>query len=154
MAVLKQFLTSLIGIVIQPSVPKLLTIFLSNTFLIHRSATLNISRSGDHPPPSTMLLCGLLEFPSPLLPQRSLCFSLVPLIRFADRAAACDAVLKSKSKPIPHGISVPMAKSGKNYIFKKSRGFDASEAKPPKTPPTDQKPQDTKKNRQGPNSRR
>ena len=95
MAVLKQFLTSLIGIVIQPSVPKLLTIFLSNTFLIHRSATLNISRSGDHPPASTMLLCGLLEAPSPLLPRRSLCFSLVPLIRFADRAAACAANLNS-----------------------------------------------------------
>ena len=27
----------------------------SQTFLIHRSATLNISRSGDHPPPSTNL---------------------------------------------------------------------------------------------------
>ena len=83
MAVLKQFLTS----------PKLLTIFLSNTFLIHRSATLNISRSGDHRPRSTMLLCGLLESPSPLPPRRSLCFSLVPLIRFADRAAACAANL-------------------------------------------------------------
>ena len=93
MAVFKQFLTSLIGIVIQPSVPKLLTIFFSNIFLIHRSATLNISRSGDHPPPSTMLLCGLLEAPSPLLPRRTFCFSPVPLIRFADRAAACAANL-------------------------------------------------------------
>ena len=95
MAVLKQFLTSLIGIVIQPSVPKLLTIFLSNIFLIHRSATLNISRSGDHPPPSTILLCGLLEAP-PSTPRRSLCFSLVPLIRYADRAAACAANLNKK----------------------------------------------------------
>ena len=36
-----------------------------------------------------MLLCGLLEALSPLLPRRS----LVPLIRFADRAAACAANL-------------------------------------------------------------
>ena len=45
MAVFKQILASLIGIAKQPSVPQLLANFLSNVFLIHRPATLNISRN-------------------------------------------------------------------------------------------------------------
>jgi len=57
-----------------------------------------------------MLLCGLLEAPSPLLPRRSLCFSLVPLIRFADRAAACAANLNSLATALAMKKAPPSTK--------------------------------------------